>query len=200
MKLLISATSPYARKARIVLLEKNIPCAVDTADPWEEGDTAVAKNNPLRKIPILVLDDGSPIIDSRLICDYLDGQNETPRLLPADPAARVKAKTREAIAEGAIDAATSVIMAKRVAPDMQNENWRQWLLAKTDAAVDYFEKIAGDRAAADLDMGDIAVGCLLGFLDFRLPQHDWRGARPQLARWHDDMSKRESFRQTAPQS
>ena len=199
MQLLISPTSPYARKARIVILEKNIPCDVTVANPWEEGDTEVAQKNPLRKIPILLLDDGTVVTDSRLICEVLDAQDGAPRFLPSDSAQRIAVKAREAIAEGAIDAAIAIIMAKRIAPDMQDDNWKNWLLAKTDAALDYFERDIGSRAADAFDAGDINLACLLDFLHFRLPAHDWLAARPQLARWFERIGARDSLQQTVPQ-
>lgn len=202
MKLLITPTSPYARKARIVILEKNLPVEEVTANPWE-GDEAVNNNNPLGKIPVLLLADGA-ILDSRVICEFLDGQNESPRFLPAAcggasaAAARVQTKTREAVAEGAIDAFLSIIMAGKVAPDMQNAAWKNWLMTKTEGALDYFEKSAANRSADEMDMGDITLGCLLGSVDFRAPDLDWRGARPALAAWYAGVSARASFQQTAP--
>lgn len=197
MKLLITPTSPYARKAHIVVLEKQLPCEVEVAVPWDNVPIVV-DNNPLRKIPILLLDSGEPLLDSRVICDYLEAQGGAPRLLPDDAAERWRAQTRIAIAEGAMDAALAIIMAGRVSPDMATAEWKQWLMEKTTAALDYFEKQVQDGG---FDLSDITLGCLLGTLDFRMAEAlDWRAGRPRLAAHWEALSARPSFSQTVPRA
>ena len=197
MKLLITPTSPYARKACIVALEKDINCEFVVAVPWDD-DPLVTQNNPVRKIPVLLADDGTAIVDSTVICEFLDAQNDTPKFLPSDFNARLAVKNREAIALGGMDAALAVIMAKRVAPDMQGEAWTNWLLAKTDGALNAFEQLAEQMNPDAPDMADITLGCLVGMLDFRLPGRDWRNNRPALAVWWEKLSARDSFQQTIP--
>lgn len=197
MKLLITPTSPYARKAHIVVLEKQLPCTVETAVPWDDVPEVV-HNNPLRKIPILLLDDGAPMLDSRVICEYLDSLGNAPQLLPADPAARWALHTRIAIAEGAMDSALAIIMAGRVSPGMATEAWTSWLMDKVASALDYFEDLREGADKDSFDLSDITLGCLLGTLDFRMEAFDWRNGRVRLAAHWDALSARESFRQTVP--
>lgn len=201
MKLLITPTSPYARKARIVALEKNLPVEFAVADPWPDF-CGVADINPLNKIPVLIPDGGEPIFDSRVIVEYLDAQAEAPRLIPADPAARARVKTMEALADGITDAAASVLMAGRVAgAEAVPQKWREWQTDKIRRAVAYCNAGIQKRPAAEaLHLGDIALGCALGFLDFRFPDLNWREANPALAEWFAPIANRPSFAQTAPKA
>ncbi len=197
MKLLISPTSPYARKAHIVILEKQIACSIEAAVPWD-NDPIVMQNNPLRKIPILLTDNGNAIVDSRVICEYLEGLGTAPQLLPNDPEARIATQTRIAIAEGAMDGVLAIIMSGRVSPDMATDAWKTWLMDKVAATLTYFEN---NLSATEMpDMADITLGCLLGTLDFRMPAYDWKSSHPQLsARWQV-WSQRPSFIQTVPKT
>lgn len=197
MKLLITPTSPYARKARIVILEKQLPCELVTAIPWD-NDPLVVHNHPLRKIPVLLLDDGGAVVDSRVICEYLDAQSAVSPLLPAEPAARVRTQTRLAVAEGAMDAFLTVIMSGRVAPDMATADWKKWLMDKVSGGLDYWEQYLASRSDTTLDLADITAGCLLGMLDFRLADYDWRQSRPALAKQWEVWSQRPSFAETVP--
>ncbi len=195
MKLLITPTSPFARKARALILEKNLQCPCEVANPWEDAP-AVAENNPLRKIPVLLTENGA-IADSDLICEYLD-ELAPPYFLPRDFAARAAVKARGAIAQGAMEAAGAVVMAGRIDAQMQSEKWRQWLLAKAQNAAAYFEKLAPARDPQKPDMADIALFCFLDFLLFRHPQMQWQSANPALAEWFEQMKTRPSFVQTDP--
>ena len=202
MKLLMTPTSPYARKARVLVLEKQLNCEMEAVSPWDD-DAQVLATNPLRKVPVLLADGGAAVFDSRVICEYLDSLSDSPRFLPADAAARLEVKTREALVEGAMDSALSLVMAGRAAPDMAaTDSWKRWLLGKSERALDVLEKRAGARGgAADLDMGEVACFCFLDFWLFRQAQTgwaDWRDSRPNLAEWFAKTGKRESFVQTDP--
>ncbi|MGI9307277.1 MAG: glutathione S-transferase N-terminal domain-containing protein [Gammaproteobacteria bacterium] len=196
MKLLITPTSPFARKARALLLEKQIPCETAPASPWDDAPEILAAN-PLRKIPVLLLDGGAAVFDSRVICEYLDAQSGAPRFLPEDANARMAVKTREAMIEGAMDSAAAILMAGKVAPEMQNAAWRKWLSDKIGRTLDALEKDIASRAGG-MDMSDIACFCFLDFILFRLPDEDWRPAHPQLEAWFAETAKRESFAKTDP--
>lgn len=198
MKLLMTPTSPYARKARVLALEKQINCEMQPAAVWED-DPQVLAVNPLRKVPVLILDDGGAVLDSRVICEYLDSLSESPRFLPADPAARLATKTREALAEGATDSALALIMAGRVAGSPPAPAVREWLLGKAERALDVLEKDIAGRT--ETDISDIACYCFLDFWLFRAPQTgwpDWRDSRPQLAEWFSRIGGRASFSATDP--
>ena len=195
MKLLITPTSPFARKARVLIAEKNLDCPQETVSPWDD-DPQVTNNNPLRKVPVLLTGNGA-IVDSDVICEYLDAA-AAPHFIPQDAAARTTTKTRNAIAQGGLESAVAIIMAGKVAPDMQNENWRNWLMNKTDNAIAWSEKTIPDRDADNPDMADITLACFLDFLNFRMPDHNWRAPNPKLAEWFEKIITRPSFAQTDP--
>ena len=196
MKLLITPTSPYARKAKVVALEKKLPCDFIAVAPWD-NDPQIVSVNPLRKVPVLIDDNHAVILDSRVICEYLDALSDSPRFLPADAATRTAVKTREAIIEGAMDSALAIIMAGRIAPDMQHAAWRGWLMDKVDAALSYLEQTAATRNFDDLS--DVACYCLLDTLLFRLgDSYHWQSKYPSLAAWFDRTGARESLKSTDP--
>lgn len=189
MRLLYSALSPFARKVRILALEKGLSdrIALEPAAPYQ--DEAVRALNPLNKIPTLVTDEGEAVYDSAVICDYLDGLAE-PRLIPSAQPARHRALTLEAAADGMGDAALLVVR-ERMRPEGEH---RQELfdrqLKAIAAALDLFER-AG--LSADLfGIGEIAVAAQLGYLDARKVV-DWRGGHPALAAWFEVACKRASM-------
>ena len=199
MKLLITPTSPYARKTRILVLEKSLKCEMVMVSPWDD-DANVRDNNPLRKAPILIVDTHQTLIDSRLICEYLDTLSDSPRFIPDSPTARFAVKNREAIIEGAMDSLLIPIMTGRVSPNMaQSAEWRQWLISKTQRALEVLEQNIAQRDG--FDISDVACFCLLDFWLFRaaaanLP--DWRDSYPRLTAWFEHTGSRESLQQTDP--
>ena len=196
MQLLMTPTSPYARKARVVALEKQLDCEMREVSPWDD-DPAVLQVNPLRKAPALLLDDGSALLESRLICEYLDSLSDSPRFFPQEAAALRATKNRAALIEGALDAAGMVVMSGRVDPATKERgDWREWLLGKTRRTLAILENDIAGRGG--MDISDVACFCLLDFLLFRLPDEDWRGTNPQLAAWFDGVAGRDSFVQTDP--
>lgn len=198
MKLLITPTSPFARKARILIMEKTLDCAVETANAWED-DPQVLANNPLRRVPIL-LTDGGAIVESDVICEYLDSL-APPFFLPQDFAARMATKTRAAIAQGGLESAVAVLLAKRLSPQIQNnEDWRKWLLNKTEKAVAYFEESIATRDSQKPDMADITLFCFLDFITFRMPDINWQSENPNLAKWFNQTALRPSYTQTDPRT
>ena len=197
MKLLISPTSPFARKARILILEKGLQCEFAPATPFDDDPQVLAVNR-LRKIPVLLPDNGAAIFDSPVICDFLDAMSDSPRFVPADAAQRAEVKTREALANGAMESIAAVIMAKRVAPEMSADPaWEKWLLNKANGA---FAQFAQSPPAGDnwQDLGDVALFCALDFALFRRPDLDWRADHPKLAAWFDRVNARETARKTDP--
>ena len=201
MKLLISPTSPFARKARILILEKSVDCEFVPAAPFD-NDPQVLAVNRLRKIPVLLTDDGAAIFDSPVICDYLDSLGDAPRFLPAAPAARAAVKTREALADGAMDSVAAIVMAtKRIQPEMSAPAWEKWLLDKARGA---FSQLADEMekrprpTEENWDLGDVALFCALDFALLRRPDLKWRETHPALAEWFDRVSARDSARKTDP--
>ena len=149
------------------------------------------------KIPVLLTDEGA-FFDSRVICEYLDVQGDKPKFLPDDFSARMAVKVREAAADGVLDAGVAIVMAGRVAPDMQNDAWKGWLMDKVKASLASFEKKTSPSAGDDWDMGDVALACALDFLSFRMPDLDWPSAHPFLSAWFNRVAMCDSFIHTDP--
>lgn len=194
MRLLYSALSPFARKVRVLALEKGLSdrISLEPAAPYQ--DEAVRALNPLNKIPTLVTDDGEAVYDSAVICDYLDGLAE-PRLIPTAQPARHRALTLEAAADGMGDAALLVVR-ERMRPEGEH---RQDLLDRQlkaiAAALDLFDGV--NLSTEHFGVGEIAVAAQLGYLDARKVV-DWRDGRPALAAWFEVVSKRGSMVATDP--
>ncbi|SCK18091.1 glutathione S-transferase [Vogesella sp. LIG4] len=201
MKLIASLTSPYARKVRIVLAEKKIDCPLQLDMPWEAG-SVVTDFNPLGKVPVLVMDDGSTLYDSRVIAEYLDGSTPVSRLLPQD-SKRLLIETRrwEALADGICDAAANIVMENRRPAAQQSQDWIARQLGKVNRGVEALSGMLGERSWCNgeaYSLADIATGCALGYLDFRFPQLDWRGEYPNLAVLEEKLAARPSFAETVP--
>ena len=137
MKLLGSLTSPFVRKARIVLAEKKIEYSFDLDNPWDEK-SRVPDANPLGKVPVLVLEDDSTLFDSRVIVEFLDSVSPISRLIPADNREKIEVKRWEALADGVLDAAILARL-ERTWPERAEtqrcEAWVERQLGKIDAAL-----------------------------------------------------------------
>ena len=199
MKLLTSPASPFARKVRVVLHEtgqaEQVTEIAAATDPL--GDPVdVIHANPLGKIPALVRDDGPALYDSRVITRYLDARAEG-RLYPERRIWEVL--TLEATADGMLDAALLMVYEGRLRPEkirMADFVEAQW--AKIDRALDALECRWTSHLAGPLDMGQIAVGCALGYLDLRHGARHWRAGRPDLAKWFEGFESREAMQKTRP--
>ncbi len=200
LKLVGSAASPFARKARIVAAEKRIEYAWQLANPWA-ADSGVADLNPLGKVPVLVLDDGTALYDSRVICEFLDAVSPIGRLLPADNRERIEVRRWEALADGIVDAGALARAEGQRPSHEQSPSWTDRQLKKVARGLDALESQLGARAYCcgnNLTLADVAVGACLGWLDFRFPQLGWRADRPNLARLAARLAERPSFVETAP--
>ena len=203
MKLLGSTSSPYVRKVRVVLAEKKLDCDFVTEDVWSAG-TTIAESNPLGKVPCLIMEGAEALFDSRVIVEYLDTLSPVGKLIPAVGRERAEIKTWEALADGLMDAA---ILARLEATwtgrskTQRSEVWIDRQLAKVNATVKSMSNGLGDKpfcGGIHFSLADIAVGCSLGYLDFRFPQIDWRTDYPNLVRLHDKLMQRPSFADTIP--
>jgi len=199
MKLLASLTSPYARKIRVLLAEKNIPFELVVDSPWE-SNTLVPSVNPLGKVPVLVTESDT-FFDSPVIAGYLELVAPMPPMLPTDPMATLRVRQLEALADGVTDATVTALLESR-RPDGQrsdNEIIRQH--EKIRRGLDELEKrlgegpmFGGDR----LNLADVAAGCALLYLDLRFPTMNWRNGRPGLAALAAALDARGSFASTRP--
>jgi glutathione S-transferase len=199
MKLFYSPASPYARKVLVLAHETGLidRIAVTAATASPTGSAAeVAAHNPLGKIPALVLEDGTALYDSRVICEYLDGLSDGPHLFPAG-AARWDALTRQALADGLLDAALLTRYERVLRPEERRwDAWDAGQIGKITAALDRFEALAADLPA--LDIGTVAMACALGYLDLRFSDLAWRDGRPALAAWFAVVERAPAMAATVP--
>jgi glutathione S-transferase len=202
MKLIIAKPSPYARKVRIVLQERNIPYDEIIDVPWHP-ETVASEHNPLGKIPILLLDDGSIIYESSVIAEYLETLEREPKLIPADPALRVAVKQIEALADGVCDAIVLTVLEQSRSPGMQSADWLARQRAKIEGGVADFDRRLGNRTwlvADEYSLADIAIACTLAYLDLRLPGFNWREPYPRLVKFSERLEKRPAFQASRPEA
>ena len=197
MKLLGTNTSPYVRKVRLVLLEKNIP-HIYLVDPPREPGSQVARVNPLGRIPALILDDETCVFDSPVIAEYVDALNDTPALIPrTDALARMRVKRWEALADGIMDSAVVVrTECVRPADKQEADNIRRHNDA-ISRALAYAADQLGQKQwceGASLTLADLALASALIYLDLRQPERDWRKSHSDLAAWFARISARASVR------
>jgi glutathione S-transferase len=200
MKLYVSFTSPYARKVRIALAEKKIECELVEESPWA-ADTTVPQYNPLGKVPLLLMDDGTALYDSRVIVEYLDTVSPVSRLIPEPSRQRIAVKRWEALADGICDAAITIVLEEKRPAKQQSREWIDRHRQKIDLGVRELASELGDKAWCSgeaYSLADIAAGCALGYLDLRHPAIDWRTEYPNLVKLAEKLAKRPSFAETAP--
>ena len=201
MKLIASLTSPYVRKVRIVLAEKKIDCELVLDSPWVEGNQ-VAAANPLGKIPVLVLDDESTLYDSRVIAEYLDTVAPNNRLIPASGRERISVKRWEALADGVLDAAATAFLEAKRPDGERSPSWIERQRGKVNQALKVMSDDLGDQPwchGSSLSLADIAVGCALGYVSFRLGDIRWSEQYPNLAQLYEKLMQRPAFAETVPQ-
>lgn len=199
MKLLGTPTSPYVRKVRLMLLEKNIPHEY-LIDPPREPGSLVVRVNPLGRIPALILDDETCVFDSPVIAEYVDTLNDNPVLIPRDNAlARMRVKRWEALADGIMDSAIAV-RNERIRPEEKQEPGNITLHNNAiSRALDFAETALGTQHWVNgdsLSLGDLALFSTLVYLDLRQPERLWRDAHPALTRWFDCVAARPSGKQS----
>ena len=201
MKLIGSATSPYVRKVRIVMLEKKLDYQFVLEDVWAENST-MSLSNPLGKVPCLVMEAGEAIFDSRVIVEYLDTLSPVGKLIPAQGRERAEVKTWEALADGVMDAAVAARLEATWTGRSAGQRSDAWIarqIGKIDTVLLAMNKGLGDKAYCNgvhFSLSDVAVGCALGYLDFRFPEIAWRQSHPGLAKLQDKLALRPSFVET----
>lgn len=199
MKLFGSPGSPFARKVRIVLEEKHIPHEYIIARGSAPG-SPVPQFNPLGKVPTLVLDDGRAVYDSPVIVEYLDTLGSGPRLIPDAPVERIEVRRWEALGDGIAEATVAINHGRREPAEKQHApDWFERQQAKVDRGLAVMEKDLGKAEfcfGGRFTLADIAAGYALGYLDFALPEIDWRKAHPVLARLAERLAARASFSTT----
>lgn len=201
IKLIGSLSSPFVRKVRIVMAEKKIDYKLELEDVWAP-DTSISLFNPLGKVPCLVMEDGEAVFDSRVICEYLDTLTPVGKLLPPAGRERTAVRCWEALGDGILDAAVTIRLEHvQREPGQRSPSWLARQRRKIADAVAAMSKGLGDNAWAagnHLTLADIACGCALGYLDFRLPDLAWRSDYPNLERHYAKLMQRASFSETVP--
>ena len=203
MKLIGSTASPYVRKVRVVMAEKKLDYRFQEENVWSE-ETAISTANPLGKVPCLVMEGGEAVFDSRVIVAYLDTLSPVGKLIPGTGRERAEVKTWEALADGVLDAGVLARLEATWAGRQDGERSQAWMarqLGKVRAGLQAMSQGLGDKAYCSgihLSLSDIAVGCALGWLEFRFPQIAWRTDHPNLARLKGKLMQRQSFIDTTP--
>jgi len=201
MKLLGGIISPYTRKVRIVLAEKKIECEFEIADV-NPPENPVNAHNPLGKVPTLLMDDGTALFDSRVIVEFLDSVSPIARLIPEDNRERVAVRRWEALADGCLDAGLLVRYESLRPKKEQSAAWSSKQAGKLKRSLAAIAGELGERAWCHGDrytLADIAVGCCLGWVDFRKPAGiEYRSEYPALARFYDRLMERQAFSDTVP--
>jgi glutathione S-transferase len=201
MKLHTNPASPFGRKVKVLAIETGLFDRLDLHNVQTSpvgADLGLVADNPLGKIPCLVLDDGSTLYDSRVICEYLDTLHGQPRLFPAEGAARWTALCRQALGDGIAEAALLARYESFLRPE--EHRWLAWIdgqLDKVRRGLDRLESEA-ETLGARVDIGTIAIACALGYLDFRFGSLGWRASRPKLTAWFEQFAARDSMLRTLP--
>ena len=198
MKLYYSPTSPFVRKVNVLASEAGLAESIEwvKTNPWQAEDILTAKN-PLSKIPTLITDDDKVIYDSRVICEYLDTLHYGNKFHPENSDERWQVLRLQALADGILEAGIARFLEKKRSAEQQSIDWDNTQRKAIERGLDYLEStvsVWGNQ----LDIAVITIACTLGWLDFRIPNDDWREERPQLKTWFIEFSKRESMLSTVP--
>ncbi len=198
MKLYITTPSPFARKVRIVAREKGLASRIEEilVDPYGNDPQLVA-TNPVVQVPTLIAADGLPLNDSPVIAQYLDQIGTGPALLPADPAAWLRVKRLETLANQALEMGVKLVLEKRRPEHERSPSWIERWTTNLGRTLDALEAEA--PAADTLDMGIITTGVALTWIGFRHPDYDWKTGRPNLVALNQALEQRQSFADTYPQ-
>ena len=199
MKIIGSQTSPYVRKVRVMFAEKGLAFQFAEDNVWSEA-TMVTASNPLTKVPVLLLDDGTALYDSSVIADYLDPIG-APSFIPGSGLARALVKRNESLGDGITDAGIAIFLERKRTPEKQDATWVARQRGKIDAGIAALSRELGERPylqGETATLGDIACGCGLFWLEFRLPEIAWRAQYPNLKAWAGRLEARPSFAASRP--
>lgn len=198
MKLRFSPLSPFVRKVRVVAIETGQQDKIElvptvTADPAAK----LWQDNPLIKIPALVLENGDSLYDSIVICEYLDSLHDGPKMFPASGAARWTTLRRHALADGIMEAALLRRYESLRPQNLQSAEWDAIQKSKVDHGLAAVEEEVGGFGDI-IDIGTLSTAIMLDYLNFRFAREDWASRFPRLAAWHKGISARPSLATTVP--
>lgn len=202
LKLLFAATSPFVRKVMVcahLTGQADKIRLLDSAAHPVRRDPRIAAHNPLAKVPTLILQDGQALYDSRVICEYLASRAGAETIFPASGADRWTALSRQALGDGLLDAALLARYELTARPaEFQWPTWHEALLTKVTSCLATIEAIASDLAHEEPTIGEITIGCALGYLDFRFPALNWRAQCGVAARWNEAFQSLPAMQATRP--
>jgi glutathione S-transferase len=196
-----SPRSPFVRKVMIAAHELGLADRLNlrrTVVAMAQPNAELMPDNPLSRIPTLVLDDGTVLYDSGVICAFLDTLHEGRKLFPSEMPARWTALRRHALGDGMLEVLILWRNERERPQGARSEKHIEAFQIKIGKALDLLEREAADLAASPIDISHIATASALSYLDFRFADHDWRTERPQLAAWYATFSARPSMRATEP--
>jgi len=197
MKLRYSPTSPYVRKVMIAAIETGQDSVMEIirTNPWAP-DTDLPKDNPLGKVPALIVDEGLTLFDSPVICEYLCSRVGA-SLIPHQGFDRWRVLRMQALCDGILDAAVLRLLEGKRPAEIQKADWIERQKAVIGRGVDSLEE-AVKKWGDEVTLGQITAGAALGYLDFRFPGDEWRNGRPAIAKWYEMFSRRPSMQATVP--
>ncbi|KAF8848649.1 glutathione S-transferase domain-containing protein [Acephala macrosclerotiorum] len=198
LKLISATPSPYARKVRIVLAEKGIPFEPITEVPWDKT-TKTPQHNPLEKIPILILEDGSSVYESHYILEYIEAKFPEKPMLSEDIDEQLFAKKVEVVADGMCDAL--VLRFFEIQRAQPSEEWKARQMRKVDGGFKALAEWVGDKdfiVGGKFGLADVAAGSVCGYCDVRFAEYLWRKTYPNIAKYVDKLAVRQSFKDTVP--
>ncbi len=200
MKLYLTNRSPFARKATIMAIEKGLEekiklVPIDMQNKPEE----LLKANPLGAVPTLVLENGHAIYDSSVICEYIDGLNDNPKLIPANGSVRIEALRTEALSDGMVESAVKLFMENGKPKDAQDTNLLKKHSDILDRGFDMLERSAKNFHVDKMfSIAEISAASAIGYIGFRITDYKWKEKHTKLATWYNEFSKRDSLLKTVP--
>ena len=200
MKLIIATPSPFARKVRVVLREKNFAFEEIIDVPWNK-DTLTKDFNPLGKIPILLQEDAEPLYDSTVIVQYLENLKQSPRMFPLDAKDHIQARLIEATSDGVCDAVVLIYLEHSRSINLRSNAWIKRQEKKIYKGIEYLSDNLGNKKyflGSDFTIAEVSTISCLEYLDLRFPKFDWRTKHPNLENYWQIHKDRKSFLETKP--
>lgn len=196
MKLISRPASPFARKARMMIIERGMQDRVETQMlSLEETAELLPDFNPLVKVPAFITDDGTILYDSPVICEYLDSQHDGEKFFPADGAERWRVLRLQALGDGIAEAIVAYAVEGAKPDDKQMDGVFKRQMTKIVNGLDYLENNMAELSGP-MNIGQLSVVCALGYWDFRCDDPIWRNGRPKFSAWVDDLRARPSMQET----
>lgn len=201
MKLYYSGASPYVRKVMVTAIETGLDKRIEPVPANvmpHKPNADIARDNPLMKVPTLVADGGEVLYDSRVICEYLDSLHDGRKLIPAGGGERWRILRLQALGDGILDAGLLARYETFLRPE--NLRWNEWVAGQSTKVTQGLDAIEAEAEllSGPVNLGQIAVACAIGWLEFRKPVGDIRPGRPKLFKWYDAFVQRPSMQATLP--